>query len=1042
MSPFHIPHALEIHLTISILFQAFGPHRLHLAASASRCYWARLLSIPPGLTFKMAPPKKRAKAKAAPAVSTPNGLGAVSNLPIAPSAHLMKVHSRLQILKDHALFSDISQEKPLTIQQGGSQAVFDATSCQKVLATEGAKFKAGSNFFWHDLTWMVNHRVPIRDEQIQSIQRFHYPPMDPPVSNPFDVTIALDDANFDVQSHLGALQAVCPEECRHALLFSLTDAIVQGAPEDILRRWRTPVLSTTFVFEAVAPGEARYWTAQNLREAMVEKGLSVKLSLRQRIIDVCGFKHDYETKYGTTISSSGLAKLYQKKMKYARSTEHVSVAWIDSAVTLNTRVFSVKEAEEILIWADSYFIKESDNPLGLIYAFQAIVDRGQTGPKIVNALKCLYDGYRMGFIELGEFACAKLKDYRRSYVEIASMKQSTKIWLLEEWMPGLQVKAIYKEKAHTMFQDFASVRAHLAPYPDKNGDTDAVDTTWQASWDQSGVQMFDIIEQLCFSGAYDNRYRDAVKSRLTVQDMMAYPSIQTVLEGLTTTIQSERSPTEVQSGPAGSTASATAIGPASSGATATGSAIGDSTLPSTSPGKTDASDSGFDTMSLDDQDHWKKIMTKMINTTVHFIPDNGSAAQLETDIRACPLALLKGDMTGFVIYHFDVKKYGIPTTRPELRITPLRDPPYHRLVRTTLAARAPPQEDASVEEKPSPALQAGELALLIDGGRKGNANRLLAPWREGTNKEGKKGGGNDDDDEEELDEEDDAADKKPGFVPSMLNLALTETSLAARRTRVRGTLSIKQLETAHIVSNARVCLPERPRINYDGTNRGNLISNIELPDLAKEWHMKWKDVKALYGKKHLILVGGKTDGIDTTDQPARPQDDSIVPVTYHSFPEALYEEFMHDFFCKLVIDLSPCDAKFAWAALTHRVGYVGISFNEDHSRFMHDRLMERLKVMMADPQCKLFNAQYAKDIGKQIDKEPDPKKGAKAVTKRKPKAKKATTKPGKDGGTTCKKKRKAASNTDDDKDDEDDDLEMEFSEVDDDEDEMWDPLDK
>eukprot|EP00973_Karenia_brevis_P082178 11392510-Karenia_brevis.AAC.1 len=79
------------------------------------------------------------------------------------------------------------------------------------------------------------------------------------------------------------------------------------------------------------------------------------------------------------------------------------------------------------------------------------------------------------------------------------------------------------------------------------------------------------------------------------------------------------------------------------------------------------------------------------------------------------------------MYHFDVKKFGVPQTRPELRITPLRDAPYHRLVRTVIEAR---DASKSAESAVAASLQAGEVALLMDGGRPGNAARLLAPWRE------------------------------------------------------------------------------------------------------------------------------------------------------------------------------------------------------------------------------------------------------------------------------------------------------------------------
>ena len=222
---------------------------------------------------------------------------------------------------------------------------------------------------------------------------------------------------------------------------------------------------------------------------------------------------------------------------------------------------------------------------------------------------------------------------------------------------------------------------------------------------------------------------------------------------------------------------------------------------------------------------------------------------------------IKGDPTGLVLYFFDQTKFGEAVTRPDLRVCPLRDAVYQKLVRNVLQARC------GSDTPEAACLQAGEVGVLLDGGRKGNTPRLLAPWREGTTKDKKNKGKSgqeedeeDDDDEgaaEDVDEED---SQKPGFVPSTLQIVLTEQSLAARRKYVRGTASIKQMVNATVVSHKKVCLPERPRRHYPGTNSGDVITGVELPPLDSEWHLSVGDKKKLYGKKNLIPVGGKTAG--------------------------------------------------------------------------------------------------------------------------------------------------------------------------------------
>ena len=88
------------------------------------------------------------------------------------------------------------------------------------------------------------------------------------------------------------------------------------------------------------------------------------------------------------------------------------------------------------------------------------------------------------------------------------------------------------------------------------------------------------------------------------------------------------------------------------------------------------------------------------------------------------MAMLRGDPTGLSVYHFDIKKFGEATSRPDVRCPKLKDGPYHRLVRCLLQARMRGDTPA--------ALGPGEVAVLLDGGKSGNASRLLAPWKEET----------------------------------------------------------------------------------------------------------------------------------------------------------------------------------------------------------------------------------------------------------------------------------------------------------------------
>ncbi len=280
--------------------------------------------------------------------------------------------------------------------------------------------------------------------------------------------------------------------------------------------------------------------------------------------------------------------------------------------------------------------------------------------------------------------------------------------------------------------------------------------------------------------------------------------------------------------------------------------------------------------------------------------------------------------------------------------------------------------------------------------------------------------------------------KKPGFAPCQLGIAHTEASCAKRLKLIRGTVSIRQMETAHILAHAKIRLPERPRKNYEGTSCGDTLTGVVMPDPAEEWMVTWKEKKDLLGKRNLILVGGKGEQHGEEQAAERRTDTTLVPVCYRPTPEKFYSELLWLFFGKLVIDLSPTDAKFALACLKARVGYVGIAFTETHADLMKQYLYGWMKTAMAEPDSGVYNAAYAAEIngGGPGPEDDMGEGGAKPKAKAKGKAKAAGKPRAKaTGKSKAKAAAKAAAAATD--------AETEEVEVlgdEDDDEEVWDPL--
>ena len=462
-------------------------------------------------------------------------------------------------------------------------------------------------------------------------------------------------------------------------------------------------------------------------------------------------------------------------------------------------------------------------------------------------------------------------------------------------------------------------------------------------------------------------------------------------------------------------------------------------------------------MSDEDKEHWSGVFSKHVRTYVRFLPDvHKTSNGLEAAIRGTPLANMASDLLGLVVFFYDVKKSGESGHRPDLRQPPLRDREYMRLVRAALTGRTPGEV---TENTPQATLRPNEVALLLDGGRRGLASRLHAPWKEGTTKEGKPQLNEDDVDDPEDAPEEPEEEEKPGFVATEVQVAYTEASLAANRKRLRGTASIKQVETLHVLSCKRLQLPDRKRLHYDGTTAGNLLAGVSAPKIEDTWHVPWGEKKKMLGKA-IIPVGGRTIGADAGEEGAtRRTATTMVPMAYHTGPEELYEELCHDFHAKLIIDLTPLDERLAYVCLKRRHGYLGITFSEAHAQALEARLVHRMKLAMAEPGSCCFNPHYRKALGMPAEEannaNDDAQQPAKAKATVKPRrvAKGTTTSTrakastelavdAKDcadgGGQSCKRRRRSATQEQDDA-GELGDVDVRLGDTKDD-DEIWDPL--
>ncbi|CAK0857299.1 unnamed protein product, partial [Prorocentrum cordatum] len=569
--------------------------------------------------------------------------------------------------------------------------------------------------------------------------------------------------------------------------------------------------------------------------AAIEMDIVSQLSVRQWIYDVVSSKAPKEKGPGRGPGSAQVAKYYHEKVK---SDEHLM---------------------EKNPWSKS------------IHALQALVDRAQPTARITWAMRGLTELHRTGWgtTTVGEFTISRLKDYRQSYIEVLNLKHAMRDELLQTCLAGIGLPIERVKKRKEAFADFPEARASATGYPDRP----TVDATWMVGRPPSSVAACTLLEELICTVSYDGRYRDAAKTKAKVADILEHESVKREIDEVAATLAQERSAAAVARGETPAVDGAPATSALSTGATA-----------GTSEPK------GFHFVEQQDQEHWEDIIKKHVQMYVDTIVEKESAAEMENAIRNSTLATIRGDPTGPAVSHVDAKQSGEPSTRPELRIAPLRDENYRGLVRTVLSARAPAGA--------TPGIRSGEVVILLDGGRSGNANKLIAPWREGASKDKTK---HSDADEGEYDKEDDSDDEYGTEVmssaASVIIIICSEASTANRRKKLRShTGGIHQSGWCHMLAHSKICLPERARKRYAGTTSGDTIMGVAAVEPDIEWTMSWADKKALYGKKNLIAVGGNTKGASPDDVVERKTDSAQVPVTHRGMPPAWCDEIIHMFF--------------------------------------------------------------------------------------------------------------------------------------------------
>lgn len=182
-----------------------------------------------------------------------------------------------------------------------------------------------------------------------------------------------------------------------------------------------------------------------------------------------------------------------------------------------------------------------------------------------------------------------------------------------------------------------------------------------------------------------------------------------------------------------------------------------------------------------------------------------------------------------------------------------------------------------------------------------------------------------------------------------------------------GNASFSQLEFMHCVTAKPLVLRKRPRKHIcSASTAGDCIGPLGVPDLRDEWLLTFEQKKAYYGSARVAVGGVTVEGADEVDKHAlevarkKRADGAIEPMCFHTMLPEFYEEILHAYQPRAVVDWTCTDGRFAAVCTEAGVPYVGWTLTDKHCEAVTRRVAHMVFQKMTSEQSPLYDAVCAK----------------------------------------------------------------------------------
>lgn len=845
------------------------------------------------------------------------------------------------------LWPEVVTEDPLLVKDGGREAPFHSSNFTAVLLSEDIKkksYRCGQNWFRHNLFWNPTSGTPIRSSVVDMIIKHHF-------EEPAHYPTVLQVHVAKEVGYQGAVQPVPGEEPVFARVRMISPvemdyAFVFAAWRDKddhikMDQWKRFFLSTSFEYRMDdVPLDELHMFAVQERQNFELQGVALKHSPLQLMFSVLGFKTEYEQRHGP-IKSEVLAKRYEDSITWANPEEAVSPSFVDTACTMGNRVLKDQDLANLLLSAD----EDKKNPFNSWSKYQILIQQGKNPDGIKWVFFAVYDGVKHGY--LGKDATSNRN--------LQSL--TCKILLAQQTCLNLLMSYMETECADWPPHVRQAIKGASANHKALREKELSADETWRAGWPDSAERFWQLVRGSIYDLEYWSCLTCLVKNRRSTTEFLEAPQFADELQQIQDAMRQEnkdkrkaenKGKLDEEPMPASDEEDDQPTDPIKT--TCTHMVIGETDKPEL-PFKKDAN--ADEVTKLHDRlMAFKKLAQRKVATNIKLIVEPNSESELVDlymdtflkDYTSEWRTLHPGEdphCVSTLMHVFDSKKASEAGSQPKVRPPPLKDGRLMKLLSAVSRVRFKDNCDGA------PTFAPGDFIMLADGGRPGNKSVLTTL---------KKG------------------DAPVQRCERTMMVIYDEDSIMERRER-RNTHAIKQSENIHLLmppSSLKVL--KKARINYTGTNRGDVIYGVKMPSFDSIWRMTVGEKKLLFGK-HRVPVGGQAP--EGTEPEGRRPDASEEPAFYHAGPWSLDEELVHDFSVGGINDLTAGDGSLAMISIRKNLPYVGLTFSEYHSKKLIERLEALTFESMQNPKDPLYSNELVKLIkeSKKVgSKSDDPKK--------------------------------------------------------------------